>query len=137
MYQVINPESLGAPRGWNHGMLAPTGGRVLFIAGQVGSDETGRVISDDFVEQFGRALENVLTVVRQAGGDADSVGRLFILVTSVDAYLASLKPLGVAYRAIMGRHYPAMCLAGVSRLVDPRAQVEIEALAVIAPEPGS
>jgi len=131
-YQIINPEPLGAPRGWNHGMLGPADGRILFIAGQVASDSTGCIASTDFVEQFSKALANVLAVVQEAGGTPESVGRLTIFVREVEIYLGSLKSLGVAYRSVMGRHYPAMTLVEVSRLLDPAALVEIEATAVIA-----
>jgi NAD(P)-dependent dehydrogenase (short-subunit alcohol dehydrogenase family) len=65
---IINPEELGAPRGWNHGMLAQAGGRTLFIAGQTARDGSGRVPATDFVSQFDRALGHVLAVLRQAGG---------------------------------------------------------------------
>jgi enamine deaminase RidA (YjgF/YER057c/UK114 family) len=131
IYQIINPASLGAPRGWNNGMLAPAGGRVLFVAGQTARDATGKVPPLGFVEQFGRALENVLAVVREAGGGPEQVGRLTIYVTDLNAYRTNLKPLGEAYRRLMGRHYPAMALVAVTGLVDERALVEIEATAVV------
>jgi len=130
-YQIINPESLGAPKGWNNGMLAPAGGRVLFVAGQTARDASGKVPRLGFVEQFGRALENVLAVVREAGGGPEHIGRLIIYVTEMAAYRASLQPLGEMYRRLMGRHYPAMALVQVSGLVDERAVVEIEATAVV------
>jgi enamine deaminase RidA (YjgF/YER057c/UK114 family) len=129
-YQIINPTSLGTPRGWNNGMLAPAG-RVLFVAGQTARDASGRVPPLGFVEQFGRALENVLMVVREAGGEADDIGRLTVYVTDLAAYRTELKPLGEVYRTVMGRHYPAMALVQVTGLVDERAVVEIEATAVI------
>lgn len=130
-YHVINPASLGAPKGWNNGLLAPPGGRILFVAGQTARDATGKVPPLGFVEQFGRALENVLAVVREAGGGPEHLGRLTIYVTDLGAYRASLKPLGESYRRLMGRHYPAMALVQVAGLVDERALVEIEATAVV------
>ena len=130
-YEIFNPEVLGAPRGWNNGMLAPAGGRVLFVAGQVASDKTGRIVSDDFAEQFGVALGHCVTVVEAAGGTAEDIGRLTVFVTDMEAYRGSLKELGPAYRDVMGRHYPAMALVRVAGLVDPAAMVEIEATAVI------
>ena len=133
-FDIVNPEILGKPRGWSNGMLAPAGGRMLFIAGQVASDASGKIpedISGSFVEQFVRALSNVKTVVEQARGGVEDIGRLTIFVTDVVTYLASRKELGPAYRAVMGAHYPAMTLVEVSRLVDPAAMVEIEATAVI------
>lgn len=135
-HRTLNPESLGEPRGFNHGLLAAPGGRVLFVAGQTALDREGRIATTDFVEQFGVALDRVLAVVREAGGDAADIGRLGIFVTDLEAYRASLGPLGRAYRARMGRHYPAMALVEVSGLVDEGARVEIEAVAVIPPAGG-
>jgi NAD(P)-dependent dehydrogenase (short-subunit alcohol dehydrogenase family) len=128
---IINPTELGAPRGWSNGMLAPAGGRMLFIAGQTARDGSGQVPAADFVSQFDRALGNVLAVVRQAGGTPEDIGRFTIYVTDMAQYRASLKPLGEVYRRRMGAHYPAMALVEVTSLVDARALVEIEATAVL------
>ncbi len=130
-FAIINPEELGAPRGWNNGMLAQGGGRVLFIAGQTARDGSGQVPAVDFVPQFDRALGNVLAVVRQAGGEPRDIGRFTIYVTDMVQYRASLKPLGEVYRRRMGTHFPAMALVEVKSLVDPGAVVEIEATAVL------
>ena len=130
-FAVINPEELGAPRGWNNGMLAPAGGRTLFIAGQTARDGSGRVAAADFVSQFDWALGNVLAVLRAAGGEPAHVGRFTIYVTDIASYRASLKPLGEVYRRRMGSHYPAMALVEVRSLVDPGAMVEIEGTAVV------
>ncbi len=130
-FEIVNPEELAAPKGWNNGMLAPAGGRLLFVAGQVGSDQSGQVEPSEFVEQFSQALVNVLAVVRHAGGDPEDIGRLTIYVTNRDEYLASRKPLGERYRALMGNHYPAIALVEVAGLVEDNALVEIEATAVL------
>lgn len=132
----VNPEELGAPSGWTNGMLGPAGGRVLFVAGQDAATPEGHVATDDFVEQFDIILHKILTVVRAAGGEAGSVGRMMIYVTDLDAYRALRKDIGRVYRAHMGKHFPAMALVEVSRLVDPRAKLEIEATAVLAPDEG-
>jgi NAD(P)-dependent dehydrogenase (short-subunit alcohol dehydrogenase family)/enamine deaminase RidA (YjgF/YER057c/UK114 family) len=130
-FAIINPTELGAPRGWNNGMLARAGGRTLFIAGQTARDESGRVPAADFVAQFDGALGNVLAVLRQAGGESGDIGRFTIYVTDMAQYRAGLKPLGEVYRRRMGSHYPAMALVEVKSLVDPQALVEIEATAVL------
>ena len=130
-FAIINPEELGAPRGWSNGMLAQAGGRTLFIAGQTARDASGQVAAADFVSQFDRALGNVLAVVRQAGGEPEDIGRLTIYVTDIAQYRAGLKPLGDVYRRRMGTHYPAMALVEVKSLVDQAAVVEIEATAVL------
>ena len=130
-FRIINPESLVEPRGWNHGLLGPAGGRTLFVAGQTAMDREG-TIQGDFVVQFERALEAMLSVVREAGGGPEDIGRMTVFVADVEAYLTSRKPLGAAYRRLMGAHYPAMALVEVSRLVDEGALVEIEATAVLS-----
>lgn len=127
---LINPESLGAPRGYSNGVLVE-GGRLLFVAGQIAWDSEQRIVSDDFCEQFARALTNVITVVREAGGDAASIAQLRVYVTDKRAYTSNLKRVGAAYRELMGRHYPAMALVEVAALVEDSAQVEIEAVACL------
>jgi enamine deaminase RidA (YjgF/YER057c/UK114 family) len=131
-FDIFNPASLGVPRGWNNGMLGPAGGRVLFVAGQTarGGDTTDD-LAGGFVEQFDATLGHILEVVREAGGLPEHVGRFTIYVVDIDAYRSNLKPLGEVYRRHMGRHYPAMALVAVAALVDPTAQVEIEATAIL------
>ena len=130
-FKIINPESLGRPRGYSNGLLTAAGARLLFVAGQVGWDERQQVVGDDFVEQFERALRNVLEVVREAGGAPDSLARLVIYVTDKREYLARTLEVGERWRALMGRHYPAMALVEVKSLLDDRAKVEIEGIAVL------
>ena len=136
-FTFINPESLGAPRGYANGVLAEPGGRLLFIAGQVAWDESQKVVSADFVEQFARALKNVITVVTAAGGRPDQIARLVIYVTDKSEYRLHTRATGERYRALMGRHYPAMVLVEVKSLLDGQAKVEIEAIAVLSNEIGS
>lgn len=133
-FRIVNPEELGAPKGWNNGLVAEAGGRVLFVAGQIASDADGQVVTDDFVGQFERALANAVAVVEAAGGGPEHVGRLTIYVTRMEAYRSAGRSLGEAYRRVMGRHYPAMALMAVTELVNPEAVVEIEATAVLPPE---
>ncbi|MCZ6754643.1 MAG: RidA family protein [Gemmatimonadetes bacterium] len=130
-FDIFNPEVLGTPRGWNNGMLAPAGGRLLFVAGQTARDGSDAEMPDGFVAQFEATLANVLAVVREAGGTPEDIGRFTIYVADMESYRGSLEALGTAYRNQMGRHYPAMALVAVAELVDPMAQVEIEATAVL------
>jgi enamine deaminase RidA (YjgF/YER057c/UK114 family) len=130
-FKFINPSGLGAPRGYSNGVLTDTGGRLLFVAGQVAWDDKQAIVSDDFAAQFDRALANVLTVVEEAGGSAEHIVRFLIFVTDKYEYLENLKQVGDSYRARMGRHYPAMALVEVKALVEDRAKVEIEAIAVL------
>ncbi|HSS18799.1 MAG TPA: RidA family protein [Pyrinomonadaceae bacterium] len=130
-FKLINPESLGAPRGYSNGVLAEPGGKLLFVAGQIAWDENRIVVSNDFVAQFDRTLANVVTVVTAAGGRPDQIARLTIYVTNKQAYVSRRDEVGQCYRAHMGKHFPAMALVEVKALVDDNAQVEIEAVAVL------
>lgn len=135
IFERIDPDELGAPRGWTNGMLAPAGGRVLLVAGQDAANADGEVVTDDFVEQFAIALRKTLVVVTGAGGDPESIGRMTIFVTDMQAYRSKRSEIGAVWRSHMGQHYPAMALMEVTGLVDPRGKIEIEATAVIvAPE---
>jgi enamine deaminase RidA (YjgF/YER057c/UK114 family) len=121
---------LGQPRGYSNGVLME-GGSLLFIAGQIGWDGDQRIVSDDFAAQFAQALENVLKVVREAGGEAENIARLTIYVIDKQEYSSHLRDVGSAYRQLMGKHFPAMTLVEVSGLLEHLAKVEIEATAVI------
>jgi len=132
--EPINPETLGAPRGYSNGMLAPVGSRLLFVAGQVGWNDRQEIVGDDFVVQFEQALANVVTVVEAAGGAPTHVARLTLFVVDKALYLENLSRVGEAYRRRMGRHYPAMALVEVSALLEPGALSEIEATAALPPE---
>ena len=127
----INPESLGAPRGYSNGVLAEPGGQLLFIAGQVAWDQQQQIVSDDLVEQFDRALANVIAVVTEAGGTSDRIARLVLYVTDKNEYRDRMKEIGERYRARMGKHFPAMVLVEVAGLLEDRAQIEIEGIAII------
>ena len=129
--QPVNPEELGAPKGYSNGMLAPAGGRLLFTAGQIGWDSGHRLVSEAFAPQFAQALRNVAAVLKAAGGKPEHLARLTIYVTDRKLYLAQLAEVGKAYREVMGKHYPAMALLEVKALLEPGALVEIEGTAVL------
>jgi len=131
-FKLINPESLGAPRGYSNGVLTDAAGRLLFVAGQIGWDEKQTIVSDDFVAQFDRALANVVTVVTAAGGTPDQIARLVIYVTNKAEYIEHRAEVGQSYRTHLGKHFPAMVLVEVKSLLDDRAKVEIEAVAVLS-----
>lgn len=130
-YEAVNPDELGEPRGANHGMLAPAGGRLLFVAAQDASPPEGGVVEDDLVEQYGIALEKAVTVVREAGGGPEDVGRLVLFVTDLAELRARRDEVRQVHRAHMGRHYPAPTVVQVAALPDPRAKVAVEATAVV------
>jgi enamine deaminase RidA (YjgF/YER057c/UK114 family) len=115
------------PRGYTNGMVGS--GRVLHVAGQVGWQPEGTFATDDLIEQFAVALDNVLVVVKAAGGAAESIASMTIFVTEIETYRARTRELGPIWKARLGRHFPAMALVAVSALVEPRAKVEILAVA--------
>ena len=130
-FKLINPEALGAPSGYSHGVLADGGGKLLCVAGQIAWDQNQKIVSDDFVEQFDKALANVITVVKAAGGESTNIVRVVVYVANKQEYLAQTKAVGERYRKHMGKHFPAMVLVQVASLLDDAAKVEIEAMAVI------
>lgn len=131
--RLVNPATLAPPRGYSNGVFVPAGAAsgLLFIAGQVGWNARGQLVGDRFVDQFDRALANVLAVVGEMGGRPESIGQLRIFVTDKTEYLAARRELGPVWRRHMGRYYPAISLVEVKGLVEPGARVEIEGVAVI------
>lgn len=127
--RAINPDGWPAPRGYANGMVAQ--GRVLVTGGLVGWNEEG-VFAEGFLPQLQQTLSNIKAVVEAGGGRIEDIVRLTWYVTDVEAYRAGLKEMGPVYRAVMGRHFPAMAVVQVVALVEREALVEIEATAVIA-----
>ena len=128
----INPPDLGPTPGYANGMLGREGGRVLFVAGQIGltPGEAGPA-ETRLPAQFGEALRRIARVVQEAGGQPTDVGRMTAYVTDIDLYRRCRKAIGPVWRAHFGTHYPAMALVEVKALLDEGALVEIEATAVI------
>ncbi len=127
-HDVINPPALGEAKGYANGIVAT--GRTLYVAGQVGWDKEHR-FPDDFVEQFEKALANVLEVVVAAGGKPESIARMTIYVTDKRLYREKTREIGKAWRDRLGRWYPAMTLVEVKSLLEDRALLELEATAVL------
>ena len=129
--EIVNPSSLARPVGFSHG-VAVTGGRLLFLAGQTGSDAEGRIIAPgNIVAQYGQVMRNLQTVVEAAGGEMQDITKLNIFVRDRDDYLAHLKPLGQMHRSFFGAYYPAMALFEISRFFQDEALIEIEGMAVV------
>ncbi|HEY6896959.1 MAG TPA: AMP-binding protein [Rhodocyclaceae bacterium] len=128
-HRVLQPEGWARPRGFANGMAAK--GVHISIAGQIGWDGQCRFHSDNFVEQARQALENIVAVVKSAGGGPEHIVRLTWFVTDRKEYLAQAHELGAAYRSVMGRHFPPMSVVQVAALVEDRAKVEIEGSAII------
>jgi len=129
---IINPPPLARPRGFSHGVLT-SGGRLLFLAGQTGSDAEGNIMAPgDLVAQYEQALRNLKVVVETAGGKMQDIVKFNIFVRDRDDYLAHLKPLGQVHRSFFGNYYPAAALFEISRFFQDEALIEIEGIAVLS-----
>lgn len=129
MLETIQPEGWAAPKGYSNGIVAS--GRMVFVGGQIGWNAQCRFETDDLVEQVRQTLENVVTVVRAAGGGPEHIATMTWYLTDKQEYLDNLKNIGAAYRAVIGRNFPAMAAVEVSALIEERAKIEIQAIAVI------
>jgi enamine deaminase RidA (YjgF/YER057c/UK114 family) len=133
MQELITPPNFPTPRGYTDGIIAT--GRTLFISGQIGWDKDGRIVSPDFATQFLQSLDNVIAVVRAAGGGTEHIAKLLTFVTDLEAYRAATKAIGGGWRERMGKHFPAMSLVKVAGLLEPGALVEIEGVAMLPDAP--
>lgn len=131
-HHLFDPDGLPPAVGFSYGALS-TPGRLLHIAGLTGAREDGS-LADGIVEQFSVACQGVARVIAEAGGDPTDLVSMTIYTTDVDGYRASLDPIGRAYRAVFGRHYPPIALLGVNRLFEPDALVELVCAAVVPDE---
>ncbi|MEU6992813.1 RidA family protein [Streptomyces sp. NPDC046465] len=126
----VNPAELSPPTGFSHAVTA-TGSRLVFLAGQTALDSEGKVTGATLPEQFERALTNLLTALRHAGGTPADLARVTVYATDVADYRACAPQLGRIWRRLAGRDYPAMAVVGAVRLWDDAALVEIDGTAVL------
>lgn len=126
----INPSELPKPSGYAHAVVA-TGSRIVFLAGQTAMDADGRITGDTVVEQFERALDNLLTALRAAGGLPEHLTSVTVYAVDMDDYRANARAIGQVWRRLAGTDYPAMAGIGVARLWDREALVEVQGFAVL------
>ena len=126
--EALLPEGWPRPVGYANGVAAR--GRLVFVAGQVGWDVTGR-FADGLVAQVRQALENIVAVLRAGGAEPRQLVRLTWYVVDREAYRSARADIGQVYREVIGPSYPAMALVQVAGLLEDRALVEIEATAVV------
>lgn len=126
----VNPPGMSPPAGFSHAVVA-TGSRVVFLAGQTALDADGKVTGATLPEQFARALANLLTALRAAGGTPADLARVTVYATDVAAYREHAAELGRIWRESAGRDYPAMAVVQVVRLWDEEALVELDGFAVL------
>ena len=127
--EILQPAGWPSPRGYANGIACR--GKMVFVAGQVGWDETGRFTSDKLSGQARQTFRNIAAVLAEAGADATHLVRLTWYVTDVQAYREQNVEIGAAYREVFGKNFPTMALVQVAGLVEPEALVEIEAMAVV------
>ena len=128
--RILQPPGWARAKGFSNGIVAS--GKMVFIAGQVGWTGEGKWEARDFAGQFRQALQNILDVLKEAGGGPEHIVRLTWYVVDKQEYLGALHAVGRAYRELMGRHYPVMAVVQVSGLVEDAARLEIEATAVVS-----
>ncbi|WP_027944552.1 RidA family protein [Amycolatopsis taiwanensis] len=122
----INPPELGDPSGFSHAVRA---GSALYLAGQTALDEKGTIVGGTVVEQFERALGNLLTALRAAGGEPGQLVSLTLYIVDIEDYRAQAREIGRVWKRLAGRHYPAMAAVGVARLWDAEALIEVQGIA--------
>lgn len=135
-HQIINPLTLTDPVGYSHALVV-TPGRAVYVGGQTSRRSDGVLTGDSVVQQFDRALANMVEALRAAGAEPVHVVSMRVYTTSVSVYRVNLKTLGSVYRRHMGRYYPPMTVVGVTELLEDGAQVELECTAVAPDEPDS
>jgi enamine deaminase RidA (YjgF/YER057c/UK114 family) len=127
--EFLQPPGWAAPKGYSNCVAAS--GRQIYLAGQIGWNESQQLVSSRFAVQVRQALQNIVTLLAQAGGRPEHLVRLTWFVTNLDEYRTEVKDIGAAYRDVVGRHYPPMSVVQVVSLVEQGAKVEIEATAVV------
>jgi enamine deaminase RidA (YjgF/YER057c/UK114 family) len=127
--RILQPPGWPRPKGYANGIEAE--GRLVLVAGQIGWDESQTIVSDDLVDQFRQTLVNTLAVLGEAGAGPEHVARMTWYITDKQEYGARAREFGEVWRALMGRHYPAMAVVEVKGLIEDRAKIEIETTAVV------
>lgn len=135
MIEHINPDELGRPAGYSHA-VAVTADRLVFLAGQTALDKSGKIVGATVVEQFERALGNLLTALRAAGGEPADLVSITIYIVDIDDYRAHASEIGEVWHRLVGEEYPAMAGIGVNRLWDVEALVEVQGHAAVSTDRG-
>ena len=129
MHTTLLPQGWPRPRGYANGIMA-TGSETIYIGGQIGWNSHCVFETSDFVAQVQQALENIRAVLESAGAGPEHMVRMTWYITDKTAYVNNLSGVGAAYRAVMGKNFPAMSVVQVVELIEDQALVEIEVTAV-------
>jgi len=125
----INPAALARPSGFSHAVVGA--GKIVFLAGQTAMDVDGRIVGRGVVAQFERALANLLTALRAAGGEPDQLASVTIFIVDLPDYRAHVREIGEVWQRLVGSTYPAMAGIGISCLWDADALVELQGFAIV------
>ena len=128
-HEILQPPGWPRPKGYANGIAAS--GRMVFTAGVVGWNAEEEFEAETLADQFAQVLENIVAILAEAGARPEHIVRMTAYVTDRDEYLREARDIGAAWKRILGPVYPAMALVEVSRLVEDKAKIEIEATAVI------
>ena len=127
--RTLHPAGWKPAKGYANGVVAE--GRTVWLGGQIGWNGQQVFETDDFAGQVKQALENIVAILAEAGGRPEHIVRMTWFITDKQAYVSSLPQVGEAYRAVLGKNFPAMSVVEVKALIEDRAKVEIEATAVV------
>ncbi len=128
--EFLQPANWPRPKGYSNGIIAE--GRMLFLGGQVGWDKTETFRSDNFVDQVHQALQNIVTLLKEADATPENIVRMTWYITNKQEYLGCLRQVGKVYKEIIGNHYPVMAMVQVAALIEDEAKVEIEVTAMLS-----
>jgi len=128
--EFLQPANWPRPKGYSNGIIAD--GRILFLGGQVGWDETETFRSANFVDQVHQALQNIVTLLKEADATPENIVRMTWYITNKQEYLDSMRDIGKVYKEIIGNHYPVMAMVQVAALIEDEAKVEIEVTAMLS-----
>ena len=127
--QILLPPGWSRPHGYSNGIAAE--GRMVFVAGQIGWDETFKFPDESLAGQIEQTLKNTLAVLAEAGAGPQHIVRMTWYITSRTEYFDEIKDIGRIWREVIGKHYPAMAVVQVVALIESRAKVEIETTAMV------
>jgi enamine deaminase RidA (YjgF/YER057c/UK114 family) len=127
--KTLLPPGWPRPKGYANGVSAS--GRVDVTAGVVGWNAEERFEHEDLAGQFRQILVNMLAILAEDGAGPEHIVRMTCYVADVAEYRASLSEIGAAWRELIGKNFPAMAVIGITALVEPKAKIEIETMAVV------
>ena len=127
--KTLLPPGWPRPRGYSNAISAR--GRMIFTAGVIGWNEKERLVASDLPGQLRQVLLNTLAILAEDGAGPEHIVRMTWYVIDREEYVSNIAEVGAEYRAVIGKHYPAMAVVEVRGLMEPGARIEIETTAVV------